>query len=868
MIALKDIDIMSYTPMMQQYLEIKKDYTDFIVFFRLGDFYEMFFSDAILASKELEIVLTGRDAGQEERVPMCGVPYHAVNIYSQKLIDKGYKVAIVEQVEDPSLAKGIVKREVIKILTPGTLMEEGTIDEKSNNFICSVSESADRYLLGYSDLSTGQNSIVTMPKEIELLFSEIMNLNAKELVIGSEFHQSLLKPYLDSYELTVSVHDDTTVPFFYRNLILDIYDKDLIKTFGRLVSYLLLTQKRELLHLQKVQLFESTTYLRIDNNSKRNLELTETLRAQNRKGTLFWLLDECETAMGSRTLKQNILRPLVDKDLIHKRYHFVSSLNDHFILQEELKNHLKIVYDLERIIGRLSFGNANAKDLTHLARSLSAVPDIKSVLKSLDNEYALVLASRMNEIKELKDRIQSAIVENPPLSITEGGFIKHGYSKELDLIKEDSTTGKNWLDSFETQERERTGIKKLKIGYNRVFGYYIEVSKGQMDQVKDEFGYIRKQTLSNSERFVTPELKLKEQQIIGSLDDAIKLEYDLFLELRDLANKEIPALQELAKAISETDMLNAFSTVSMKHRYVMPEHVAEKNIHIVNGRHPVVETLLENEMYVENDVDMDESTNILLITGPNMSGKSTYMRQLALTIILAQMGCFVPAEKASLPIFDQIFTRIGASDDLTSGKSTFMVEMLEVHYALQNATEDSLILFDEIGRGTATYDGMALAQAIIEYAHQAIHCKIMFSTHYHELTYLEDDLKSLRNVHVVAKEDKGNIVFLHKVQSGPTDKSYGIHVAKLAHLPAPLIRRAKSILEELEKNHGYNIIKPQTIDLFNYEEAFVEEEQVESVYHSVIEQLGKVDIDEITPLKAMNLLSDVIDEINRIKHKT
>ncbi len=854
--------------MMQQYLEIKKDYTDFIVFFRLGDFYEMFFSDAILASKELEIVLTGRDAGQEERVPMCGVPYHAVNIYSQKLIDKGYKVAIVEQVEDPSLAKGIVKREVIKILTPGTLMEEGTIDEKSNNFICSVSESADRYLLGYSDLSTGQNSIVTMPKEIELLFSEIMNLNAKELVIGSEFHQSLLKPYLDSYELTVSVHDDTTVPFFYRNLILDIYDKDLIKTFGRLVSYLLLTQKRELLHLQKVQLFESTTYLRIDNNSKRNLELTETLRAQNRKGTLFWLLDECETAMGSRTLKQNILRPLVDKDLIHKRYHFVSSLNDHFILQEELKNHLKIVYDLERIIGRLSFGNANAKDLTHLARSLSAVPDIKSVLKSLDNEYALVLASRMNEIKELKDRIQSAIVENPPLSITEGGFIKHGYSKELDLIKEDSTTGKNWLDSFETQERERTGIKKLKIGYNRVFGYYIEVSKGQMDQVKDEFGYIRKQTLSNSERFVTPELKLKEQQIIGSLDDAIKLEYDLFLELRDLANKEIPALQELAKAISETDMLNAFSTVSMKHRYVMPEHVAEKNIHIVNGRHPVVETLLENEMYVENDVDMDESTNILLITGPNMSGKSTYMRQLALTIILAQMGCFVPAEKASLPIFDQIFTRIGASDDLTSGKSTFMVEMLEVHYALQNATEDSLILFDEIGRGTATYDGMALAQAIIEYAHQAIHCKIMFSTHYHELTYLEDDLKSLRNVHVVAKEDKGNIVFLHKVQSGPTDKSYGIHVAKLAHLPAPLIRRAKSILEELEKNHGYNIIKPQTIDLFNYEEAFVEEEQVESVYHSVIEQLGKVDIDEITPLKAMNLLSDVIDEINRIKHKT
>lgn len=863
---MKDIDIMSYTPMMQQYLEIKKDYTDFIVFFRLGDFYEMFFSDAILASKELEIVLTGRDAGQEERVPMCGVPYHAVNLYTEKLIDKGYKVAIVEQVEDPSLAKGIVKREVIKIITPGTLMEEGTIDEKSNNFICSVSESVDRYLLAYSDLSTGQNFIVTMPKEVELLFSEIMNLNARELIIGSEFHQSILKPYLDTYELTISVHDDTTIPFFYRNLILDVYDKDLIKSFGRLISYLLLTQKRELLHLQKVQLFESSTYLRIDNNSKRNLELTETLRAQNRKGTLFWMLDECVTAMGSRYLKQNILRPLVDKEMIENRYHFVASMNDHFILQEELKNHLKAVYDLERIIGRLSFGNANAKDLTHLARSLSAVPDIKSVLNSLDNQYALSLSLRMNEVADLKERIYSAIVENPPLSITEGGFIKAGYSKELDSIKADSTTGKNWLDSFEAQERERTGIKKLKIGYNRVFGYYIEVSKGQMDQVKDEFGYIRKQTLSNSERFVTPQLKEKEQQIIGSLDESIKLEYELFLELRDMANHEIPQLQELAKALSETDMLNAFSTVSMKHRYVMPSLVQEKHINIVSGRHPVVERLLENEVYVANDVSMDESTNILLITGPNMSGKSTYMRQLALTIILAQMGCFVPAEKASLPLFDQIFTRIGASDDLTSGKSTFMVEMLEVHYALQNATASSLILFDEIGRGTATYDGMALAQAIIEYAHQTIQCKILFSTHYHELTYLEDELKSLRNVHVVAKEDKGNIVFLHKVQNGPTDKSYGIHVAKLAHLPSALIRRAKMILEELEKNHGYNIIKPQTIDLFNFEEAMVEEESIEQEYHSVIDQLSNVAIEEITPLKAMNLLSDVIEEIKRIKH--
>lgn len=857
---------MSYTPMMQQYLEIKKDYTDFIVFFRLGDFYEMFFSDAILASKELEIVLTGRDAGREERVPMCGVPHHAVNVYSQKLIDKGYKVAIVEQVEEPSLAKGIVRREVIKIITPGTLMEEGTIDEKSNNFIASVTETKEKYLLAYSDLSTGQNYIVSMPKEEELLFSEIMNLSAKELVIGHDFHQSQLKSYLDSYELTVSVHDDTNIPFFYKSLIQDVYDKDLIKAFGRLISYLLLTQKRELLHLQKVQVFESSSYLRIDNNSKRNLELTETLRSQNRKGTLFWLLDECETAMGSRYLKQNILRPLIDQTHIEKRYQFVSSLNDHFILQEELKNYLKSVYDLERIIGRLSFGNANAKDLSHLARSLQTIPDIKSVLRSLDNEYAIEITSHMHESSALKDTIHNAIVDNPPLSITEGGFIKAGYSSVLDRIREDSTSSQNWLETFETNERDRTGIKKLKIGYNRVFGYYIEISKGQADLVKEEFGYDRKQTLSNSERFITPELKEKELQIIGSLDDAIKLEYDLFLEIREIANKEIPLLQELAKAIAETDMLFAFATVSMKYRYVMPELCQDRLIEVKNGRHPVVETLLENEIYVENDIDMDEQTSILLITGPNMSGKSTYMRQLALTIIMAQMGCFVPAERAKIPIFDQIFTRIGASDDLTSGKSTFMVEMLEVHYALLNATENSLILFDEIGRGTATYDGMALAQAIIEYAHQTIACKILFSTHYHELTYLEDELKSLRNVHVVAKEDRGNIVFMHKVQNGPTDKSYGIHVAKLAHLPNSLIRRAKSILEELEKNHGYNIIKPQSIDLFNFEEAFEEEQEIESKYNSVINQLSDINIEDITPMKAMNLLAEVIEEIKKIKH--
>ncbi|MDD3122556.1 MAG: DNA mismatch repair protein MutS [Candidatus Izemoplasmatales bacterium] len=864
---MKNIDSSIYTPMMQQYLDIKKDYMDFIVFFRLGDFYEMFFTDALVASKELEIVLTGRDAGVDEKVPMCGVPYHAANIYIEKLIDKGFKVAIVEQVEDPKLAKSIVKREVIKIITPGTLMEDGTIDEKSNNFIVSITESKEHYLLAYSDLSTGQNYIISLPKEEELLFSEILNLNAREIVIGSDFHQLKIKPYLDMYELTISIHDDTNLPNFYRNLILDIYDKEYIKAFGRLISYLLTTQKRELLHLQKVQVFESTSYLRIDNNSKRNLELTETLRQSNRKGTLFWLLDVCETAMGSRFLKQNILRPLVDKTHILKRFSFVESLNDHFILQEELRTLLKVVYDLERIIGRISFGNANAKDMMNLARSLQVIPDIKSILISLDNEYALDFLSKIDDFTNLKTTILSAIVDNPPLSITDGGFIKAGYSTLLDNIKDQSSSGKTWLEAFEASERERTGIRKLKIGYNRVFGYYIEVSKGQTDLVKDEFGYERKQTLSNSERYVTPELKIKESQIIGSLEESVQMEYQLFLEIRDIANKEITPLQTLAKAISEIDMLYAFSKISMQRRYMKPEIIENRQITIVNGRHPVVEVLLENEPYVENNINMDEQTNILLITGPNMSGKSTYMRQLALTVILMQIGCFVPCEYASLPIFDQIFTRIGASDDLTGGKSTFMVEMIEVHYALQNATEKSLILFDEIGRGTATYDGMALAQAIIEYAHQAIKCKILFSTHYHELTYLEDDLKSLHNVHVLAKEEKGSIVFMHKVIDGPTDKSYGIHVAELAHLPKALIRRAKSILLELEKNHGYNIIKPQTIDLFNYENATEKELEIESCYQSVIDQLDAINIQDITPLQAINLLADVLEEVKKIKLK-
>jgi len=858
------LDRSNYTPMMQQYLEIKKDYSDFIVFFRLGDFYEMFFTDAIVASKELEIVLTGRDAGMEDKVPMCGVPHHAANFYIEKLIDKGFKVAIVEQIEDPQLAKGLVKRDVIKLITPGTIVEEGAVEEKSNNFIAAISETKTQFLLAYSDLTTGENHIITLPNDIDILMNEILNLNVRELVLGSDFNQSRIREYLNSYALIVSISDNLELPAYCKSLVQDIYDKELLQTFARLMNYLYSSQRRELMHMQKVQVFESSKYLHIDNNSRRNLELTETYRSLSRKGTLFWLLDKCQCAMGSRMLKSNIMRPLVDKEKIEERYRLVEAMSDNFIIREEIRNLLKEVYDLERIVGRLSFGNANGKDLVNLARSLKSVPGIKSRLLSLEDDLANRLLKGMEDFTQLEDLIGQAIVEDPPFSVKEGGIIKAGYSSELDEIKYRATHGKEWLRDFEEKERERTGIKKLRIGYNRVFGYYIEVTKGQIDQIKPEFGYDRKQTLVNCERYITPELKEKESMILGSMDKSIQMEYELFCFVREQAKGMTDNLQKLAKSLAEVDMLTAFAIISIENGYVRPVLSNEKKIMIVEGRHPVVERTVARGSFVSNDLNMDSDTSILLITGPNMSGKSTYMRQLALIVIMAQIGCFVPAKSALLPVFDRIFTRIGASDDLSTGKSTFMVEMMEVNYALQNATENSLILFDEIGRGTATYDGMALAQAIIEYTHHKIACKVLFSTHYHELTYLEDTLKSLHNIHVMAKEDKGNIVFLHKVADGPTDRSYGIHVGKLAKLPTQLVRRAQTILEDLEKNHGYNVIKPQTVDLFNFETASLEEEREKSEYRPIIDQIKEIEINELTPLKAMNILASIIEEIKKI----
>lgn len=854
-----------YTPMMQQYLNIKKDYSDYIVFFRLGDFYEMFFQDAIVASKALEIVLTGRDAGAKEKVPMCGVPYHSANVYLEKLVDQGFKVAIAEQTTEATKGKGIVEREVVKLVTPGTVIEDGLVHQKENNYIIALTEIKDGFILAYSDLTTGEIYLQTLPKDIDLLFSEIISLNVKEVVVDSRFNYKEIHYILANHQMTVSIEDETDIKSYYKSLISDIYDKDLLKAFARLINYLEKTQKKQLLHLQKAEVLTTGSFLRIDHFSKINLELTRTLKSTSDKSTLFWLLDECKTAMGSRYLKQNIQRPLVDKALILNRYSMVESLNDHFIEKEEIIQHLKHIYDLERIVGRLTFGNCHAKDLVNLKATLKAIPPIIERLNQIDNRFGKSLVQDMPDVKDIVQLIEEAIVDSPPMTIKEGGFIKPGFSQALDEIKGIANHAEDWVESFVEKERIKTGIKNLRVGFNRVFGYYIEISKGQLGQVKDEFGYTRKQTLTNSERYITEELKEKEQIILGSKEKIEQLEYELFLEIRERIQARTLDLQRLARVIAHIDMLCAFSTVSMKYRYIKPEIIEEKTIDIIDGRHPVVESI-SDQVFIENSLLMNENHSILLITGPNMSGKSTYMRQTALIVIMAQMGCFVPAKKARLFIVDQIFTRIGASDDLSSGQSTFMVEMNEVNQALRHATQSSLILFDEIGRGTATYDGMALAQAIIEYCHHKLKAKVLFSTHYHELTHLEDDLARLRNVHVKAKEEKGDIVFLHKVVEGPTDRSYGIHVAKLAHMPKVVIDRAQEILTMLEKNHGYNVIKPQTIDLFNYLES-IEKDIEEEKYQSIIDQMKLIKIDDITPLNAINILNELIESIRMIDKK-
>lgn len=848
---LKDVDKSEFTPMMQQYIECKENYPDVIVFFRIGDFYEMFFEDAYIASRELEIALTGKDAGYKERVPMCGIPFHAYSGYAEKLISKGYKVAIVEQVEDPSQAKGLVKRDVVKIITPGTITEAG-LNEKENNFLAAIYETDARYTLAYADVSTGQMYLTTIEDE-EALANEILSLHAKEVICLSSLKLKILNTLHDNYQIVISRCDDTSLIDDYKYLIEDLNlekFKDDIPCISILINYISKTQRHNLYHLQPIKFYSSNQVLHLDPFSKRNLELTETLRQNQKSGSLLWLLDKCQTAMGSRKLHTWIDRPLIDRNEIIKRHNYVEALINNYVAKEEIKESLKTVYDLERIIGRISVGNANAKDLVQLRRSLANIPNFKKNVMALGTDDAISFANGIDTHEKLYDLLDKALVDDPPLQIKEGGMIKPLYNKDLDELKEISGSSKDWILKFEAQERERTGIKTMHVGYNRVFGYYIEVSKGALQNLTDSDHYERKQTLANAERFITPELKKYEQIVVGSTEKIQKLEYDLFIEIRDVCQGFTKSLQQLADKISTIDCLLAFAEVSVKYNYVRPEMSLKREVNIVEGRHPVIETFLKDE-YVKNDVIIN-SYNTILITGPNMSGKSTYMRMLALIVIMAQIGCFVPAKSATLMIFDAIFTRIGASDDLISGQSTFMVEMLEANFAIKNATKDSLILFDELGRGTSTYDGMALAQAIIEYVHEKIGCVMLFSTHYHELVLLDKTLKHLKNVHVDAKESKGGVVFLHKVLDGGADKSYGINVASLAGLPRSLIERSKKILETLEENNSTSGVN---LDLFNFD-AYEEEpqNQEEEKAYNLKHALEILDIDSLTPREALDWL--------------
>ena len=843
----KDVDINKVTPMMRQYLEIKEKNEDIILFFRLGDFYEMFFEDAILVSHELELTLTGKNAGLEERIPMCGIPHHAANVYIDKLVDKGYKIGICEQLEEPKNAKGIVKRDIIQIISKGTIMNESLV-EFENNYIGNIMDFNHAYVISYADISTGEIYTTILEHNISKVISEIVGLNIKEIVMNSKVDKNILSILKNQFKITVTISDEVENDKQYEYIYEDIGDVRYIETIKHLLTYITNTQKRSLTHLQKAIIKENKNYLKMDVHTKRNLELTETLRLKQRNYSLIWLLDKTKTAMGSRTLKNMIENPLIDKKEIEKRYDTIDILLKEFILKEDLANLLFEVYDLERLSGRIAFGNANAKDLLQLKSSLKVLPEISSLLTQIK------FYKNFQPLDDLYELLEKSIYENPPISIKEGYLIKDGYNAELDELKSLRKGGKDFVARFEEEEKERTGIKNLKVGYNRVFGYYIEVSKGNTNLVKEEYGYERKQTLSNSERYISPILKEKEALILNAEEKIVELEYNLFIEIRNKIKEYIPKLQKIAKVISEIDVLQAFTTVAEENNYIRPIISENRNIKILDNRHPVVEKVINDE-FVKNDIIMDDKTDILLITGPNMAGKSTYMRELAITVIMAQIGSFVPASYAELPIFDAIFTRIGASDDLVSGESTFMVEMNEAAFAISSATENSLILFDELGRGTATFDGMALAQSIIEYIHNNIKAKTLFSTHYHELTDLEDTLTRLKNVHVSAHEEDGKITFLHKVKKGSIDKSYGIHVARLANLPESLIKRASQILAVYENKEKVRDNKIQ--------ESLPLEELMEPKENEIQKVIDEINPLEITPLEALNILYDLKNKIRR-----
>lgn len=878
---------MSYTPMIHQYLDIKAQYPDAFLFFRLGDFYELFFDDAVKASKELEIALTSRNGGKDEYIPMCGVPYHAVKQYIKVLIDKGYRIAICEQMEDPKLAKGMVKREVIQMITPGTIMEDGSLEPKKNNYLAALSVFGDGSF-GYamSDLTTGETK-VTMISTWDGVVAELDANDVREIVLDPALDQDQREWLTDRLNVTLSEDANDAVPEQLRAIASGIDQEKLLRPLGRLLNYLVTTQKRSLDHLQQADVYHISEYMMIDPHSRRNLELTQTNRDKKAYGSLLWLLDDVKTAMGGRRLKQWIEKPLLNEEKIEERLAAVTALKAHMLERETLRASLNEVYDLERLVGRVSFGNVNPREVLQLKRSLDQVPAIKKTLAEIPDESLKAYGNEMDPCEAVRLLIEKAIVDDPPFSTADGGMIRKGYDETLDRYRDASKNGKRWIAELEAKERQETGIKSLKIGYNRVFGYYIEVSRPNL-KLLPEGRYERRQTLSNAERFITPELKEKERVILEAEEKRVGLEYQLFSDVRMKIKEYAVGLQKLARLVSGLDVLQSFASVSDKNGYIRPDFSKDRMLSIKNSRHPVIEQVMKDGAFVSNDIHMDKACDMLLITGPNMGGKSTYMRQAALTAIMAQIGCFVPADLAVLPIFDQIFTRIGAADDLVSGQSTFMVEMDEARYALTHATQNSLILLDEIGRGTSTYDGIAIAQAIVEYIHQHISAKTFFSTHYHELTFLEDKLSRLKNVHVGAVEEHGNVVFLHKVLDGQADKSYGIHVAKLAGLPADLIERADEILKGLEQEKGaaeYSnqapaIIKetaaaedlsgsdtedgePEQLDLFGSPETRHSGKAMNRREQKVIHELGKLDLMTMTPMDAMNQLFTLQKELKK-----
>ena len=825
------------SPMMKQYMDIKKEHEDELLFYRIGDFYELFFEDGITASHELELTLTGKNAGLKERVPMCGVPHHAVKSYLEKAISKGFKVAICEQVEDPKKAKGMVKREVINVVSKGTLVDLDYLNSYENNYLGSILDLSYAYLLTYADISTGDIYSEFISYDDTSLLNRILKLNLKEIIIKSDFNIKLINIFKNTYGINVTYNDN----FYEEELkfIKDLKDERIIQGVKHLMYYLIVKELKDISHFSKVSVIDNNNYLNLDIHSVRNLELFETLRLKERQYSLIWLLDKCKTSMGSRTLKNWLSSPLKDEQRINQRLDIIEKLNNEFILRSDLLKSLYEVYDLERLCGKVTCGNFNARDALQIKKSLSVLPELSLIISKLG------INIKINTHEELYNLLEKSIYEEPPITLKEGYLIKEGYNSELDELKKIRSGGKDFIAGLEQEERERTGIQNLKVGYNKVFGYYIEISKGQATKVKEEFGWERKQTLANGERFISPILKEKEALVLNAEERIIELEYNLFNEIKQTIKDNVLLLKETSSNIGIIDALASLSVVSEKEKLVRPTFNHNHLIDIKDGFHPVI-NIVNNGSYVKNDCYMDDKTNTLLITGPNMSGKSTYMRQLAIIIIMAQMGSFVPASSANLPIFDAIYTRIGASDDLVSGESTFMVEMLEAKNAICSSTENSLILFDELGRGTATYDGMSLAEAILEYVTTKIKCKTLFSTHYHELTSLENKYSTIKNIHVSATEDNGKLIFLHKIKDGAVDKSYGVHVAALANMPEEIIKNAENILKVYESDAKNVTISNQ----LSFD--FTEEKKDE-----LREKLREVDPLNTTPMDALKILFEL-----------